>query len=162
MEAIVNNRAGSGGELAAEAQRINTTFFVLDKLFGLARSSGVREFSASGEEMQAIFSAVRDRHPKLLSTVRIYRTTEFTVNLSSSSDLEEYMVSGIKRPIERIGENRYAICDTSEELAHVWAPVFIGKIKAEYPYVQEPVFVPRAEDYESAAEDLTKELKRRQ
>lgn len=163
MEAIANNKTESPSALAAEVLRMTGAFHRLDVLFGLARQSGIKEFSSSVPEMQEIFRKLSKKHQKLMAEIRIDRTAEFTTNLHSSSDLEELMVGeGYRVPLRRASENRWEISEIAESVAKACSFVAVGRPVPVPPYYMQPplVFIVK-NDYKSAALELVKELKRR-
>ncbi|MDE1854990.1 MAG: hypothetical protein KGH57_01560 [Candidatus Micrarchaeota archaeon] len=163
MEAVVNNKADSTGALTAEVQRMSGSFYRIEVLFGIARQSGIKEFSSSVADMQGIFRKLAKKDPRLMEQIRIDRTSEFTTNLHSSSDLEELMVGGYWVPLHRLSENRWEIHENAEVTAEICAVVGVGRPIPEAPlYMQKPVSLIVRKDYKKASKELIKELKRRQ
>jgi hypothetical protein len=164
MEAIVNNKAESEGALAAEVQRMVNSVYRIEVLFGIARQSGIREFSSSVADMQGIFRKLAKKDPRLMEQIRIDRTSEFTTNMYSSSDLEDLMIGdGYLVPLHRLSENRWEIDEVAEMTARICAVVEVGKPIPEPPlYMQKPISLIVREDYKNASKELIKELKRRQ
>jgi hypothetical protein len=163
MEAVANNKTESTGGFTAEVVRMNSAFYRLEALFGFVRKAGITEFSSSVAEMQDIFAKISEKHPKLMAEIRVQRTTDFTTNLHSSSDLEELMIGkGYQVPLHRISDDKWEISPEAELTADFPPPLLaVGKPMPAWPYVKEPLFFPRKEDYEAAAQDLIKEMRRR-
>ena len=163
MEAVANNKAESVGELAAEVKRMGGSFYRIEALFGMARQSGIKGFTSSVSDMQDVFRKLSRKHPKLMEQIRIDRTSEFTTNLHSSSDLEELMTGkGCMVPLHRISENRWEINENSELTATICAVVPVGKPAPQPPYyMRQPITFITRKDYASASKDLVKELKLR-